>query len=410
MSISKFSKDVVMMFPTHNVIADLDIHEQIIANKAIVKVVQRLGFLGIERAHLLADNSLAVEGYNTLKNSTVKPYAYDVLPPMGKRIVLSHMISQNEERNKLIEGTFPRVSEPFNASEMSVTENNVMNILNTTFSEMMQNEDLPHERKIRIISMVSALTYFKLAFDEKDLMLYESEYFTFLHMVSLTDEEFRTRIEANMDYYWDWANERLEENRTKHTNYSMFSNMENSALIITDDDDEIERDTREVMDVHKLIHGSATKEQQEEVKSVVEMKLNRMALDNSHTHRENSQKNNEQTLVTPTLFEAFQTMNSDEIRSNAELNAQFNTLVKEVEHYMILNAKALKDKYNLIVNFYVSQSTRLFKAMDIKGENKILLNVDLKTGFVDSQFQGQPFKLNGFFNRDEAIKVNVLEW
>lgn len=410
MSIAKFSKDVLMVFPPYNQILELDVTEKTKAIGSVEKVINRLSILGITNAHLMADNSLSVEGYNMLRKTNIQVNVYDVLPPVQRDLILNKMIGDDEERNKLISGTFPRVQEPFNQAELAETETNIMTIVNSSFSDLMQSTSVPHEQKVKVILMVMALAYFRLDFDEKDLMNYDAELVTFLHSAMKTQEEMVEIIENNFDYYWNWSNEILEKNRSKKSTYSLFADLSTVQQSNYDDGfDPLEEQTREIMSVLNALEYGNTN--YPEVKSELLLRVNTDSIKSRIESRdaEIDSSLTEQVEV-PTLSEAFSSMSNYEINNNAELRSQMNILIKEVEQYMILNAKALKHKYNLIVNFFVSQNTRLFKSMDVTGENKILVNVDLKTGYVDVLFRGQPFKINGFFLQGEEVKVNALEW
>lgn len=411
MSISKFSKDVLMVFPSHKQILELDVAEKSKAISSVEKVIQRLNILGITEAHLMADNSLAVEGYDMLRKTDINVNVYDVLPPVQKELILKRMIGDDEERNKLIEGTFPKIHEPFNKNELIEVEKNIMTIVNSSFSDLMQSVSVPHEEKVKVILMVMALAYFKLDFDEKDLMNYDAELVTFLHSTMKTQEEMVEIIENNFDYYWDWSNEILERNRSKNSTYSLFADLNSINSKSYDDGfDELEIQTQEIMSVLDALEYGKNKPSMQ-VKSELLLRVNKDSIKSRIESRDAEIQSSltEQEEV-PTLSEAFNNMSNYEINNNAELRTQMNLLIKEVEQYMILNAKALKHKYNLIINFFVSQNNRLFKSMDITGENKILLNVDLKTGYADVLFRGQPFKINGFFLQGEEVKVNTLEW
>lgn len=380
MSISKFSKNLLIVTPDFKSYKEIDTYNQNIANKVIEHLISRLTKLGFHSYFLLGDDSLSLEVNDELANYGSNVKVIDMYPNTAKDFLLNNVIIKS--RSKFINTAEPLTVSDKKAKDLQMIEMKLSKLLSGT---VKLNESVPTSEKVEIIRRVLMLKFFGYPISETTLYKYDKEYFIFLMNVKKTAEDIEEMIIADIDHQWEWAQNLLK--------YEY-----DTGIKVDEEDDE------EVIDLMELLGGFTEREKESTINFDIDTSKIEFA--------QKPEVPEQEQLSEISLTEGLATLTKKDALQSEALMVEMTKAINLIDDYTDIIYSHLIDSVGLIIDLQVSSTAARSRKLPYKNTelNKMILNVDLRTGEVELFFKGSLFKLNSFFEKGETVKTNLLEW
>lgn len=388
MSITKFSKDVLLIGSDFNKFKELDANNRNVGLTAINRVIERLIRLGFRDFKIVGDSSMSIEIAEELRNRGFEPTVFDMYPYTERQLIFNNLLDNS--RDELYNNTGSvRINNQEVSHKLAVLETKIAKILG---SELSFSNETPDDEKVEIILRVMALTYTRTEFDETTLFDHEDDLLYFTLQMNKPVELIKEVIKSELDYRWKWAREILDtKTRVKYGQQT------------ESEEEPIDIQSMELSEVFSLLDQFATKDKKSEISFGLS--------DEVHNHIVKPKEEVVNIKSQYTLTEGIKQLSKEEFVKDQLLVEQLDKLLKTIDEYYFTLYEAIVKESNLIVDFFVSAKTPRSKKLPYdKEDNKIILSVDLKNGLVDSFFKGRQFKISSFFSKDEQVQTNALEW
>lgn len=389
MGITKFSKDVLLIGSDFKNFDELDARSKETGIKSIERVLERLIRLGFRDFKVIGDNSLSIEIVEELHNKGFEPTVFDMYPYTERKMIFSHLLPNGRDNLCRMSGLVRPTAQDL-SHHLAQLEVKIAKILD---SELSFSNEIPDEDKVEIILRVMALTYTHTPFTETTLFDFEDDVLYFLVSIKKTKEEVCKVIKADLEYRWKWAKEVLS--KKTRANYN---------VIKEEHIEPIDVQSMELSEVFSLLDAFTSDDKKSEIDYGISDNIKPTI--NPEIDREEVNIKSEYTLM-----EGITQLNNEQFYKDQLLVDQLDTLLKVIDEYYYKIYDKIVEESNLIVDFYVSTTGVRHKKLPYNSDaNKILLSVDLKSGWVEAFFKGRQFKISSFFNRDEEVQTNALEW
>lgn len=394
--IGKFSNKCVVACPSIEALNLFNHDVQLNAYKIMENVLHRINSQEVTEFHLLADDSLTLEAKKYLsQNPSNIVVLYDSLPETMRKFWLDNFATNN--RLDLI---FAQNLQKVTTTKTLSLEGEILKVFNGAGINSDSSLDtLSNESKFKLIRSVYTLVTLGRPVTEDNMKTIKHSYNDALFLMGMTASQFKESIYAEIDSHYEEAMRHLLESSQKELKSMAY----------------VEQSAPQPSEVRKGILGAI---------AMMKAKLNNSDLSSGSKFQfqmnEGAFSVDEGELSQEEIESSKRTMSLEEVFSSAENMyeafvtgskfEEFSALEKLSEKYAVEVLSSLSEPINLLINFYVQTTDQKYKTVAHQEGNKLILNVDLKTGETNLTLKGNSFKLNLFFPNNEEVKVNANEW
>lgn len=423
MSITKFSKRVLLVPAGYEEFKGLDNADKQKALLGIQRVLQRLVNLGFRDFVLPADDSLSVEVDKYLNELGAESTAYDIYPTFTHKFLLNNLIKH--DRSELLLN-----SHYYDIKNVTGDSILVYNQLRDYFNKgivIKEDDNRSEAEKLLRIVQVMLLKTSGYPVKESNFFKYNHLMEVFLNSIGMSEEKLHDTIRADLDNQWKWALNELEREDTYDTGGSEEFDVEDDLsqydelfdiLNITSKEKEVRKSSIRV-DFDKSLAREeqnqialASKESGNGTSSVQGGIANSVISDSIHQQDSLTGTSSENSLASVINLNRPLTDYSKEVEIYPHLGLEMKKIFSLMDKYSRHVLQSMANDIDLIVDLHIASSSLPSRLLPYKDttKNKIILSVNIRMGFAEAYFRGQNYKLNPFFNNSEIVTADVLEW